>query len=418
MATDRIDLTDRKAVAHFVQQSDALGGPEAPPTQQYWNQVECFAPGWVRAVAEHFDPLSETYFELQEQLYTSIVGRPYLELESELTQFDQESAARSLTAYPDRPPKNLNRYFHAMAKLADQIDGEGRCDILELGSGWGFSSEYMARLGHRVTAVDINPDFIAVASRRSTEARLGINYRQGSFEQLPLRPHERFDVVFCFEAFHHCRHSWSALQRMRDVLRPAGQIIFSGEPFISPAMWPSWGLRTDPLSVYCIAKFGWWESGWTVDFMADLFRRAGLQPTFVDFNTDLERYMVGRFGNKFGAGQLGIADGQGGWMRDATYLISTGRSKLDFYRSIKGASFSVMNFAARPLAFLLESPALAVPFATELAPGRNEVTVELSCPSDRWEMWLAGEVWNPGRELGNGDDRNVAFHLESIEEFP
>jgi SAM-dependent methyltransferase len=295
-ARQQIDLMDTAAVRQFVDRSDELGGPDANATIAWWKQVECVVPGSLRAAIANFEPLSPGYFDLQEQLYTSISGRTYSDAECELTPFDQNQAVRALAAYPNRSPKNLNRYFHAVAKLADQFDAEGPCDVLELGSGWGFSTEYMARLGHRVVGVDINPDFVSVASRRSAAAGLGIDYRQGTFERPPIRLDERFDVVFSFGALHHCRHPLTALQGIRRVLRPTGQLILAGEPFIDAAMWPAWGLRTDPLAVYCIAKFGWWESGWTIGFMADLFRRIALQMSFVDFHTDMERYMVGRVG--------------------------------------------------------------------------------------------------------------------------
>ncbi|MBV8457197.1 MAG: methyltransferase domain-containing protein, partial [Acetobacteraceae bacterium] len=296
MARERIDLMDSAAVRRFIERSDELGGPDVEATKAWWQRVECVISARLRANMSNFDPLSQRYFDLQEQLYHAIYGRRYTDMECELTPFDQEQAFRSLLAYPGRSPANLNRYFHAMAKLADQFDVEGPCDVLELGSGWGFSAEYMARLGHRVVAVDINPDFVAVTTRRSAAAGLGIDCRQGTFENPPLHPDERFDVIFCFEAFHHCRHPLAALRMLRQALRPEGRFILSGEPFIDPAMWPSWGLRTDPLSVYCTGKFGWWESGWTVAFMKDLFRQVGLQTSFVDFHSDLERYMVGRLG--------------------------------------------------------------------------------------------------------------------------
>jgi hypothetical protein len=102
MTTDQIDLTNREQVEDFVSRSDALGGPDAAPTQDYLRHVECVVPGWLRATARNFDPLSDGYFDVQEQLYASIAGKPYLGLASELTEFDKESAVRSLTAYPGR----------------------------------------------------------------------------------------------------------------------------------------------------------------------------------------------------------------------------------------------------------------------------------------------------------------------------
>jgi hypothetical protein len=72
-----------------------------------------------------------------------------------------------------------------------------------------------------------------------------------------------------------------------------GQIILASEPFIPADMWPASGLHTDPLSVYCIAKFGWWESGWTREFMSGLFAQFGLVIRSDDHHSDLERYMIG-----------------------------------------------------------------------------------------------------------------------------
>jgi SAM-dependent methyltransferase len=419
MKPGHIDLRDGAAVRRFIDRSDELGGPDADATKQWWQRVEFVVPGWLRWQMGNFDPLSPEYFDLQEQLYTTIYGRRYTDVECELTQFDQEQAFRGFTAYPNWSPPTLNRYFRAMARLTDQFDAEGRLDILELGSGWGFSAEYMARLGHRVVGVDINQDFVAMASRRSVAAGLGIDYRQGTFESLPLQTDERFDVIFCFEAFHHCRHPLAALQVLRQAMRPEGQFILSGEPFIDPVTWPAWGLRTDPLSIYCIGKFGWWESGWTVAFMADLFRRVGLQMSFVDFHSDQERYMVGRVGNVFHARQLvsECLDAPKGWAYDGQYMTSFGHSILGFYRKLRGAVFVIQNFAPHELKLAMESTAFHYTHE-ELVPGRNEIMVETAPMTDCWNVVFSGELWNPKRELGSHDDRHISFHLEEIEELP
>ena len=128
MIRKRIDLMDNAAVRQFVDRSDELGGPDAVGAQAWWKQVDCIVPPWLQATMANFDPLSPSYFELQEQLYSSISGRPAVDAECELTPFDQDQAVRALTAYPNRMPKNINRYFHVMAKLADQFDTEGPCE--------------------------------------------------------------------------------------------------------------------------------------------------------------------------------------------------------------------------------------------------------------------------------------------------
>src|SRR6202034_3981405 len=123
-------------------------------------------------------------------------------------------AAAGPLAYPGRTPRDLNRCFHAMAKLMDEFARDEPSTILDLGSGWGFTSEYMARLGHHVVGVDINPDFVETATLRAGQNRLDIDYRLGCFDALPLRDDENFDVIMSFESFHHCREPLAALREM------------------------------------------------------------------------------------------------------------------------------------------------------------------------------------------------------------
>jgi SAM-dependent methyltransferase len=288
-----IDLGDTASVRNFVARSDELGGPNAPSTIAWWGTLVCDIPRAMRYKAERLDPLSADYFALQNRLYQTITGAPYRETISELTSFDKEAAAVGHLAYPNRAPETLNQHFGAMARMVEQFSRPGPLRILEAGSGWGFSAEYLARLGHQVVGVEINPDFVETATRRSRRLGLDIDYRLGTFEQLPGGSDERFDVIFTSGAFHHSRAPAAALRGMVARLSPDGQIILASEPFTPPDPWPAWGLRTDPLPVYCIAKFGWWESGWTREFMASLFAQLGLVMRFVDHHSELERYMIG-----------------------------------------------------------------------------------------------------------------------------
>lgn len=289
-----IDLSDTAAIRAFVVRSNERGGPDATATQAWWETLRFDVPPRLRAAARRLDPVSPEYLALQDELYAAIVGNPYQETTSELTGFDKEAAAAGHLAYPNWAPQELNRHFGAMVRLVDQFDRPGVLRILEAGSGWGFACEYLARLGHRLVGVDVNPDFIDTAHRRSQRQGLGIDYRPGTFDHLPVAPEERFDVIFTSAALHHSRAPFAAIQGMVRQLAPDGQLILASEPFIDAATWPCWGLRTDPLSVYCIASFGWWEAGWTRAFIGTLFSRAGLAMRVVDYHSDLERYIVGR----------------------------------------------------------------------------------------------------------------------------
>lgn len=414
----RIDMTDTAAVRAFVARSDAIGAPGDTAVTAFWDTIRFFVPDWMRARAAATHPLSRDYFDLQDQLYRFLVGGIYSAVRSEFTPFDKDAAVAGPLAYPNRPPRELNKYMRAHAKMADHIDSDLACDILEVGSGWGFSTEYLARLGHRVTAIDINPDFVDVASRRSAKAGLGIDYRLGTFESLPLQENERFDVIYCFEAFHHAQDFFGTLRRFVARLRAKGQFILFGEPFIPSDMWSSWGLRTDPLSVYCIAKFGWWESGWTQPFLATVFRAAGLSATFLDEQSDLERYMVGRLTNRFGVDQVTHDAARDGWTRDRHYLICGGDSRIEFHRPLRSVGLTVELFGPTPLLARFESAALVQPVIVELQSGLTEIDLPLSpkAPPARWELRIHSQTWNPARVLGSGIDAAIAFHLSQLRE--
>lgn len=288
-----VDLGEHRAVRTFVIRTDQLGGPSSNAAKEWWQTLELVVPSTFRnhGIA---DPLSLAYFAVQDRFYAAMVGAPYRGAVSEATPFDKSAARKAHLSYPGWPPKDLNLHTSAMVRLVEQFDSPERVRVLEAGSGWGFGCEYLARLGYSMVGVDINRQFIAVTQDRSRKLGLNIDYRRGSFERLPLAKDEMFDVIYTSAALHHSRAPLQVLQDFVRHLAPNGQVILSGEPFIDPSWWPHWGLRIDPLSVYCIAKFGWWESGWTLEFMLDLFKRVGLTPQFVDHHRDLERYLIGR----------------------------------------------------------------------------------------------------------------------------
>jgi len=77
-------------------------------------------------------------------------------------------------------------------------------EVLEFGCGEGVITTQLARLGARVTAVDISPELIACAARRTEldGVRDRIEFRVGDITQSPLETN-RFDVLVCHAVIHH-----------------------------------------------------------------------------------------------------------------------------------------------------------------------------------------------------------------------
>ncbi|HVB89060.1 MAG TPA: bifunctional 2-polyprenyl-6-hydroxyphenol methylase/3-demethylubiquinol 3-O-methyltransferase UbiG [Beijerinckiaceae bacterium] len=74
--------------------------------------------------------------------------------------------------------------------------------ILDIGCGAGVLAEPLARLGARVTGIDLAPRTIEVARAHAADAGLSIDYRRQSVEEL-LASGQKFDAVLAMEVVEH-----------------------------------------------------------------------------------------------------------------------------------------------------------------------------------------------------------------------
>lgn len=71
---------------------------------------------------------------------------------------------------------------------------QGKLDILDVGTGTGFFAILLARLGHRVTGIDLTPAMIAESRALAGSMGLDIDFRQMNAQELSFEE-ERFNVV-------------------------------------------------------------------------------------------------------------------------------------------------------------------------------------------------------------------------------
>ena len=69
--------------------------------------------------------------------------------------------------------------------------------VLDLACGTGSTSMPFARRGYDVVGLDVSPDMLAIARRRTTEAGLAIPYVQDDMRSFALGDMEPFDLVIC-----------------------------------------------------------------------------------------------------------------------------------------------------------------------------------------------------------------------------
>ncbi len=99
-----------------------------------------------------------------------------------------------------------------------------RVRLLDVGCGGGVLAEAFARLGPRVTGIDLSEESITVARAHAQSEGLSIDYRTGSATRLPFGP-DSFEAVSCCDVLEH-------IPDWRRVLREAGRVLTPGGLFL------------------------------------------------------------------------------------------------------------------------------------------------------------------------------------------
>ena len=218
------------------------------------------------------DPDSEAYRARQFALYERIAGRPYTPA-NEVSTFDPIATADRPFPYQTASASTVGGHLIAIGFLIRQLGLRRGSSVLEFGPGWGNLTLALARMGHRVTAVDVEANFVKLIDERSRRKNLAIETIHGDFS-LVDHLDRTFDVVLFFESFHHCANHQALVASLDRVVAPGGQVVFAGEP-IYPWFPQPWGLRLDGESLWQIRRQGWLELGFREDYFLDLLARCG-----------------------------------------------------------------------------------------------------------------------------------------------
>ena len=99
--------------------------------------------------------------------------------------------------------------------------------ILDIGCGGGILTEAMARLGGRVTGIDIGDAPLAVARMHMQTSGLQIDYRKITAEDLAEAEPETYDVVTCMELLEHVPRPAAVIRACQRLAKPDGDIYFA-----------------------------------------------------------------------------------------------------------------------------------------------------------------------------------------------
>ncbi|PBS13869.1 bifunctional 3-demethylubiquinol 3-O-methyltransferase/2-polyprenyl-6-hydroxyphenol methylase [Lysobacteraceae bacterium NML93-0792] len=125
---------------------------------------------------------------------------------------------------PQKPLHALNPVRLDYVRHRAQLDG---ATVLDVGCGGGLLSEAMARLGAKVTAIDLAEDLVKVATLHSLESGVQVDYRVQSVEALAAERPGSYDIVTCMEMLEHVPDPAAILQACATLLKPGGHLFVS-----------------------------------------------------------------------------------------------------------------------------------------------------------------------------------------------
>ncbi len=116
--------------------------------------------------------------------------------------------------------------YYGQARIVQgYLDRTGAKNVLELASGRGFNSAFLAGTNRetRFTGIDLTPEHVENARQRA-KGMPNLEFRQGNFQDLPFQDGS-MDLVFEVESICHAIDMSKALSEARRVLKPGGTFI-------------------------------------------------------------------------------------------------------------------------------------------------------------------------------------------------
>ena len=99
--------------------------------------------------------------------------------------------------------------------------------VVDVGCGGGILAESMARLGARVTGIDLSEKALRVATLHLQKEMLSVKYEKAAVEEFAALHAGAFDVVTCMELLEHVPEPPAMVAACARLVRPGGYVFFS-----------------------------------------------------------------------------------------------------------------------------------------------------------------------------------------------
>ncbi len=226
------------------------------------------------------DPDSAEYRAAQlSDRYRQISGRARYDIENECSQANLAAALQRPFPFSTHSATVTGDYFIAIGFLLKVLNLPPGARVLELGAGWGHTTEMFLKLGCDVTAVEVDAVFSELIRTRCNSHADRLHVVQS--DMLAYRSARPFDAVVFFESFHHCADPLAMLRNLEQLVAPGGQVAFASEP-ISDFPFP-WGVRLDGAELYVMRRYGWLELGFETGYFMSTLKNTRLARTAAAF---------------------------------------------------------------------------------------------------------------------------------------
>jgi SAM-dependent methyltransferase len=184
-----------------------------------------------------------------------------------------------LRTKPFSAPPNfeLATCLRTFAHIVDQLRLGLRAQVLDVGCGPGWMSEYLARCGYWVTGIDISEDMVEIA--RSRVSRIPEQVGEGvdpmaEFHAMPVRElpwTDRFDAAVLYDTMHHFDDELETLRVILRTLVPGGTI------YIREGARPGAGSEGEQALIEEMRSRRTLESPFDPRYLLEIVREAGFE---------------------------------------------------------------------------------------------------------------------------------------------
>src|SRR5215475_525660 len=175
------------------------------------------------------------------------------------------------------PSFELATCLRTFAHIVDQLTLGLRAQVLDVGCGPGWMSEYLARCGYWVTGIDISEDMVEIARLRVAQipgqVGEGID-AHAEFHAMPVREMpwaDRFDAAILYDTMHHFDDELETLRVILRTLVPGGTI------YIREGARPAPGSDSEKALIDEMRTWSTLESPFDPRYLLQVVREAGFE---------------------------------------------------------------------------------------------------------------------------------------------